>query len=130
MKEVIIMKNNNNNNQNNNNNYELNLSNMDIEQLTYLDKLLKENAELKQRYNQEIYSNNRNKSSVEIYGEVFASVTEAAQSLGIDRALVYYRIKKQDFPGYFVQLNQFGEIISRSKVAPKSKKNKEEDESK
>lgn len=120
------MKNNQNNQ--NNSNYEVSLENMSPQQLVYLDKLLKENYELRQKYAQEVYANNGNKSAVEIYGDIFPSVTEASKSLNIDRALVYYRIKKQDFPGYFVKLNQFGEIVERSKVPPKSKKNKQNKE--
>lgn len=115
-----------NNNQNNNNqNYEVDLSSMNMDQLQYLDRLLRENYELKQLYNEQIYFSNKNKSAVEVYGNIFPSVTAAAKSLSIERPLLYYRIKKQDFPGYFITLNQFGEVISRSKVPPKSK-NKEE----
>lgn len=122
------MNNNNNINNQNSNNYEVDLSTMDASQLQYLDRLLKENYELKQKYAQEVYANNGNKSAVEIYGDIFKSVTEAAESLGIDRALIYYRIKKPDFDGYFVKLNQFGEVVERSKVAPKSKSKKKQEE--
>ena len=122
------MKNNNNINNQNSNNYELDLNEMTGQQLVYLDKLLKQNEELKKLYAQEVYSNNRNRSAVEIYDEIFPSVTAAAESLGLDRALIYYRIKKQEFPGYFVKLNQFGEIVERSKVPFGSKKKQKEDQ--
>ena len=129
MKEVLIIMTNNQNQNNNNQNYEVDLSSMNMEQLQYLDRLLKENYELKQLYNEQIYFSNKNKSAVEIYGNIFASVSDAAKSLGIQRPLLYYRIKKPDFPGHFVKLNQFGEIVERSKVPFGSKKKQEEDQS-
>lgn len=122
------MKNNNNINNQNSNNYELDLNEMTGQQLVYLDKLLKQNEELKKLYAQEVYSNNRNRSAVEIYDEIFPSVTAAAESLGLDRALIYYRIRKPEFDGHFVKLNRFGEVVERSKVPPKSKKKQDQSE--
>ena len=127
------MKNNQNNNNINNqnsNNYEVDLSSMNMDQLVYLDKLLRENEELKQKYAEEVYFNNGNRAAVEVYGDIFKSVSEAAATLGIQRPLLYYRIKKEDFPGYFVRLNRFGEIIERSKVPFGSKKKQEEQQNK
>lgn len=119
-----------NNNQNTNTNYEVDLSTMNMDQLIYLDKLLKENEQLKKRYNEEIYFANRNKVAFEIYGSVFSSVTEAAKSLGVTRPLLYYRMRTNpNFDAYFVKLNAKGEVISRSKTPPNRKsKNKEEDQ--
>lgn len=118
-----------NNNQNNNNqNYEVSLENMSPQQLVYLDKLLKENYELRQKYAEEVYANNGNRAAVQVYGDIFKSVSEAAATLGIQRTLLYYRIRKPDFDGYFVKLNRFGEVIERSKVPFGSKKKQEDDQ--